>query len=273
MRKKYHVLAASLALSAAFLVSGCKSSAPAPAPAQTANPDGTAASAPPPANSANPTATNSGNPATSAGVPAQEAQAPPPAAAPVPPPPPPPERVTASAGAAVTVRVTQQLSASKNSVGDGFSGVLESSVKSADGAVVFPRGARVIGTVVAAKGQGKFKGSGALGIQVTSISGTPVSVSSYEKEQKGKGKRSAGFIGGGAGGGALIGGLAGGGKGALIGGLIGAGAGTAGAAFTGNKDVVIPSESVITFRLTAPVTVTVQPKQQQAEPTPLPPPQ
>jgi hypothetical protein len=168
----------------------------------------------------------------------------------------------------VTVRVTQQLSASKNSVGDGFSGVLESSVKSSGGGVVFPRGARVIGTVVAAKGQGKFKGSGALGIQVTSISGTPVSVSSYEKEQKGKGKRTAGFIGGGAGGGALIGGLAGGGKGALIGGLIGAGAGTAGAAFTGNKDVVIPSESVITFHLTAPVTITVQPKQTETAPPP-----
>ena len=181
--------------------------------------------------------------------------------------------MTAAAGAAVTVRVTQQLSASKNSVGDGFSGVLESSVKSTDGSVVFPRGARVIGTVVASKGQGKFKGSGALGIQVTSISGTPVSVSEYEKEQKGKGKRTAGFIGGGAGGGALIGGLAGGGKGALIGGLIGAGAGTAGAAFTGNKDVVIPSESVISFHLTAPVTITVQPKEQQPEQAPPPPPQ
>ena len=120
--------------------------------------------------------------------------------------------------------------------------------------------------MVAAKGQGKFKGSGALGIQVTSISGTPVSVSSYEKEQKGKGKRTAGFIGGGAGGGALIGGLAGGGKGALIGGLIGAGAGTAGAAFTGNKDVVIPSESTITFHLTAPVTITVMPKETAAPP-------
>ena len=117
-----------------------------------------------------------------------------------------------------------------------------------------------MGTVVASKGQGKFKGSGALGIQVNSIAGTPVSVSSYEKEQAGKGKRTAGFIGGGGGGGALIGGLAGGGKGALIGGLLGAGAGTAGAAFTGNKDVVIPSESTVTFRLTAPVTITVQPK-------------
>jgi hypothetical protein len=166
------------------------------------------------------------------------------------------------------VTVTQELRASKNNVGDGFTGELAQSVKTADGRVVFPRGAHVVGTVVAAKGQGKFKGSGALGIQVTSISGMPVSVSSYEKEQKGKGKRTAGFIGGGAGGGALIGGLAGGGKGALIGGLIGAGAGTAGAAFTGNKDVVIPSESTISFHLTAPVTITVKPRETETAPPP-----
>jgi hypothetical protein len=160
----------------------------------------------------------------------------------------------------VTVTITERLAASQNSVGDRFTGVLAAPVRSSSGGVVFPRGARVLGTVVASKGQGKFKGSGALGIQVTSISGTPVSTSSYEKEQAGKGKRTAGFIGGGGGGGALIGGLAGGGKGALIGGLIGAGAGTAGAAFTGNKDVVIESETTVTFHLAAPVTITVQPK-------------
>jgi len=158
------------------------------------------------------------------------------------------------------VTVTERLSASQNSVGDRFTGVLAAPVRASGGGAVFPRGARVMGTVVASKGQGKFKGSGALGIQVTSISGTPVSTSSYEKEQAGKGKRTAGFIGGGGGGGALIGGLAGGGKGALIGGLLGAGAGTAGAAFTGNKDVVIPSESTITFHLTVPVSITVPAK-------------
>jgi hypothetical protein len=264
MREKSLVFAASLVLSATLILSGCKSSTPAPAPAQSANPDSSAApAAPPPAGSPNAAAAPNPN-AAPAVAPATPAPAP---VAAAPPPPPQPVKLTAPAGAAVVVTVTEQLSASKNSVGDTFTGVLAQPVKASGGGTVFPRGARVVGTVVAAKGQGKFKGSGALGIQVTSISGRPVSTSAYEKEQKGKGKRSAGFIGGGAGGGALIGGLAGGGKGALIGGLIGAGAGTAGAAFTGNKDVVIPSESAVTFHLTAPVTITVQPKE-AAEPPP-----
>jgi hypothetical protein len=267
--------AATLALSAALVLGGCKKAPPAE-PGSVPNSDGsTSQAAPPPANTPA-TAASPGSPAVAPAAPGtapapdagstpaamQPAPAPAEAAAPPPPPPPPePVRLTAPTGAAVVVTVTEQLSASHNNVGDTFTGVLAQSVKASGGGVVFPRGARVVGTVVAAKGQGKFKGSGALGIQVTSISGMRVSVSSYEKEQKGKGKRTAGFIGGGAGGGALIGGLAGGGKGALIGGLIGAGAGTAGAAFTGNKDVVIPSESTISFHLTAPVTITVQPKE------------
>jgi hypothetical protein len=63
------------------------------------------------------------------------------------------------------------------------------------------------------------------------------------------------MVGGGAGGGALIGGLAGGGKGALIGGLIGAGAGTGGAAFTGNRDVTLPAETGLRFRLVKPLEI------------------
>ena len=270
MREKFITLAASLTLSATLILSGCKSSAPAPAPGAAPDQSSAAPAAPPasaPASSASP-AMAPGAPAPAATPATPGAAAPAEAAAAAVPPaaPPEPVKLTAPVGAAVVVTVTEQLSASHNNVGDRFTGVLYQSVKASGGGVVFPRGAHVVGTVVAAKGQGKFKGSGALGIQVTSISGTPVSVSSYEKEQKGKGKRTAGFIGGGAGGGALIGGLAGGGKGALIGGLIGAGAGTAGAAFTGNKDVVIPSESTISFHLTAPVTIMAMPKETAAPP-------
>jgi hypothetical protein len=63
------------------------------------------------------------------------------------------------------------------------------------------------------------------------------------------------MIGGGAGVGALIGGLAGGGKGAAIGALVGGGAGTAGAAYTGNKEIVLPAESALSFKLLQPVDV------------------
>jgi hypothetical protein len=81
----------------------------------------------------------------------------------------------------------------------------------------------------------------------------PVQTSSVERSEKGKGKRTATLIGGGAGVGALIGGLAGGGKGAAIGALAGGGAGTAGAAYTGNKDIVLPAESALSFKVLQPV--------------------
>ncbi len=267
--------AAALSLSAALVLGGCKSSTPPAAPSQVPNSDGsTSQAAPAPANTPPPAAAPAySNPAPAA-APARSAEQPPavapaPAVSAAPPPRPAPERLTARAGTPVVVTVTEQLSASHNEVGDRFTGVLAEPVRASAGAsrtssgssgVVFPRGARVTGTVVAAKGRGRFKGSGALGIEITSIAGTPVSVAEYEKAQSGKGKRTAGFIGGGGGAGALIGGLAGGGKGALLGGLLGAGAGTAGAAFTGNKDVIIPPESRVTFRLTAPVTVTIRPR-------------
>jgi hypothetical protein len=180
--------------------------------------------------------------------------APAPGAAPVtegPAAPPPPQPVTAPAGTLVEVRLTQTLDSKTAEVGSRFTGVLEQPVGS-EGAVVFERGTPVAGEVVASKGKGRFKGAGQLGILVTEIGQQHVETSEYEKVDKGEGKRTGAFIGGGGGLGAVIGGIAGGGKGALIGGLAGAGAGTAGAA-TGRRDVEIPSETVITFRLEKPV--------------------
>jgi hypothetical protein len=68
-------------------------------------------------------------------------------------------------------------------------------------------------------------------------------------------KRNLEWIGGGAGGGMIIGAIAGGGKGALIGGPVGAGVGTAVAYYIGKKDIRLPAETPLTFRLSQPVTI------------------
>lgn len=190
----------------------------------------------------------------------QMAQAPPqqmaPAPAPEPPPPPPP--LVVPAGTSLVVRMGSTLDTKTAHDGDTFTGSLAHSV-AAHGQVAIPAGAGVTGTVVESKSPGKFKGEGILRVALTAVNvgGVPTSIetSSYTVNVKGKGKRTAVAVGGGTGAGALIGGIAGGGKGALIGGLIGAGAGTAGAAFTGNKDLQIPAETVITFKLGTPITV------------------
>jgi hypothetical protein len=117
----------------------------------------------------------------------------------------------------------------------------------------------VTGTVVDAKALGRFAGGASLQLQLTSISirgvDTAIQTSSVTDAQKGKGKRTAVMAGGGAALGALIGGLAGGGKGAAIGAVAGGGAGTGGAAFTGNKDILLPAESALSFKLEQPLTV------------------
>jgi hypothetical protein len=113
--------------------------------------------------------------------------------------------------------------------------------------------------VVAAHPLGRFKGGAMLEVRLTSVEingqNVPIDSSAVTRTEKGKGKRSATLIGGGAGLGAIIGGIAGGGKGAAIGALAGGGAGTAGTAFTGNKEIVIPAEYALSFRLRKPVEV------------------
>ncbi len=241
------------------LIAGCRK--------QPETPEGapqSSAAQPPATAEPGPAATPGAPPAATASAPvAAPAPAPRPAA---PPPPPEPVTYTIPAGTHVVIRTSSELSAKNNNVGDSFSGTLVQSL-SAEGHTLIRAGAPVSGTVTAAKGQGKFKGEGALAISLRAIGSRSVSTSAYEKAVSGKGKRSTAMIAGGGGAGALIGGLAGGGKGALIGGLIGAGAGTAGAAYTGNKNVVIPAETTVTFTLTAPISVTVTPKEEEsAEP-------
>ncbi len=170
-----------------------------------------------------------------------------------------PQPIVVPAGTRIRVRLGQTLSTKQNQTGDPFSGVVVDSVR-VNGQTVIRAGARARGVVTDSKGLGKFKGQAVLAIRLDSVSADgrtyPVRTSHVERVEQGKGKRSAVMTGGGAGLGALIGGLAGGGKGALIGGLIGGGGGAAGSAFTGNKDLVIPAESILTFDLERSLTVT-----------------
>ena len=220
-------------------------------------------------------------PSQSAVAPANTEQAvePPPPTAPAkkrtvetarPVPPPPPQPVVIPAGTVITVRLQQPLSSKSNKPGDRFEATLSQPL-SVNGKTVLPNGTLTGGTVTDAKDAGRFKGAATLNLALDTIvvQGTHYQVETTEITQtsKGKGKRSAAMIGGGAGAGALIGGLAGGGKGAAIGTLVGAGAGTAGAGLTGNNnDINLAAEAAISFKLKAPLTLKpMQPSTQATE--------
>ena len=164
-----------------------------------------------------------------------------------------PADVNVPAGTSLAIRINQHISVKTTPAGAPFDGELVEPVVGDNGRVIIPKGTPVGGVVDASHRRGHFKGSSILELRLTSLtlSGTryPLETHDLTRTKKGKGKRSAAFIGGGAGLGMLIGGIATGGTGLLIGGLAGGGAGTGVAALTGNRDLDIPSESIVRFKL------------------------
>lgn len=231
------VLLATASLGAAILLSGCGKKS-----TQTAT---------------NPQST----PAESQPAPASNPPAPPPdqTAQTAPPTPAPPATVVIPANAPLRVRLDEDLGSKISRPGQSFGATVADDVV-IDGQVVIPRGAHAEGTVIDSKPLGHFKGGALIELRLervrTNWGSYPVATSTMERVEKGKGKRTAGFAGGGGAFGAIIGGLAGGGKGAAIGALAGAGAGTAGSAMTGNHEIFLPAETLLTFRLEHPVHVT-----------------
>lgn len=177
-------------------------------------------------------------------------------APPAPVPTPAPQPIVVPAGSPVVVRLSSSLSSGTSRTGQTFMGTLARPL-AVKGRTAFPAGSTVVGTVVDAKSRGKLKGEAILDLSLSSITvrgrAHPIATRILVNTEKGKGKRTAATTGGGAAGGGLIGGIAGGAKGFGIGALVGGAAGLVGGAVTGNKQIELPAESVLTFRLSAPV--------------------
>ena len=153
---------------------------------------------------------------------------------------------TVPKGTVISVVTDQPVSSKDARVGQPVSATVAKNVTIA-GKLLIPKGATAKLSVSSVQASGRLSTPAKLYLHLVSVTvkgkAYTFATSSAGKTEKGKGKRDAGFIGGGAAGGAAIGALAGGGKGAAIGAAAGAGAGTAGAAATGKKDIEFPAET------------------------------
>jgi hypothetical protein len=173
-----------------------------------------------------------------------------------------PTGLTIPAGTFITVRLMGSLSSDVNQQGDGFSATLEQPVV-VDGWVVARRGQIAVGHVVQVQKAGRVKGVSSMGLALSEIpvvDGRQAAVSSQLIQASGgtsKG-RDALAVAGTTGLGAAIGGAVDGGTGAGIGAAAGAVAGLAGVLLTPGRPTVFPPETLLTFRLQAPVTIDTQ---------------
>lgn len=165
---------------------------------------------------------------------------------------PPAVSLSVPAGTELAIRIDERISVRNSRAGDRFHGnVVEPVVD--NGTVVIPRGTAVSGRVVESHRGGHFRGRSVLELRLTAMTLNgyeyPLNTRDSGRTQRGKGRRSAGIIGGMTGAGMIIGGIATGGVGLAIGAAAGAGSGTAIAGGTGNRNLDIPAESIVHFRL------------------------
>jgi hypothetical protein len=182
--------------------------------------------------------------------------------APPPPPPPPPpvvKTVTIPAGTVIPIRMSDALDSATTQSNSVFHGSLAGDLV-VDGMVAARQGASVIGRVVTAKDATHFSGASELSIELTRIDTVDqtmaVVTDAYTKQGNGRGKNTAVKTGGGAALGAIVGALAGGGKGAAIGAVAGGGVGAGVNGVTRGQQVQIPSETLVSFHLQAPISIT-----------------
>lgn len=166
---------------------------------------------------------------------------------------------TVQQGQRIRVRMNEQISSKTARVGDTFTTTVTEPVYSANGVVVIPTGSTVVGRVTTVRQAKKGGDPGSIDVNFVevklpngtrrTINGSLTDLSSDDAKSDNEGTASGDkmknrkiiFIGGGAGGGAILGGLIGGGKGALIGGILGGLGGLAGERLTKGEDAEVKS--------------------------------
>ena len=185
--------------------------------------------------------------------------------APAQPAPNPPAKLTVSAGALISVRVSQWLSSDRNHAGDTFSAVLEQPIVS-HGWVVARRGQTVIGRVDVAQKASDGNGVSKLGLEITELTlvdgeQIPVRTEVHQSAPAprsgypGSTERSVATVGTTTVLGTIVGATLGGGTGAAIGAGLGATAGLAAIMYTRGRPTTVAPETLLSFRLAAPLEI------------------
>jgi hypothetical protein len=178
--------------------------------------------------------------------------------------------LTVPAGTLLTVRITQPLSSDHNQPGDGFTAVLQQPLV-VDGLVVARHGQTVLGTVTEAAKAGRAKGVSLLGIeigQLTLVDGQQVPVKTNLLDRRGNTSlgRDAAAIGVTSGVGAAVGAGVADGLGAGVGAAAGGVLGLAGVLLTRGQPTIIYPETLLTFRVATPVTISTERSEQAFQP-------
>lgn len=179
-----------------------------------------------------------------------------------PPPPPPAEGPYGQRwipeGTNVSIRANENINT--NEAGSTYSAEIAQNVMDPNGQVVLiPRGTPASLAVVSTGESATGGHDLALALQSIRINGHNYMAESNTTNGGaggtgiGKNKRTAQYVGGGALLGTVIGAIAGGGKGAAIGAIAGGGAGAGTQVLTKGRQINVPAESLLTFRLEQPM--------------------
>ena len=165
-------------------------------------------------------------------------------------------------GTVIKIRINEWLSSDKNVVGDGFSATLDQPVI-ADGFVVARRGQSVMGRVTEARKAGRVKGTSELGVtlsELTIVDGQqiPIQTQLLQSSAGTSNGRDTVAVATTTGVGAAIGAAANGGTGAAVGAGAGMVASVIGVLVTRGRQTLLPPETLLTFQLQGPITISTE---------------